>query len=200
MFMGGGYRDPNNPAIPFFGMMALIMFSLIYVFGSYNFAKRDRPRFEILARQVFDPGSTHLHYILFPPKYVIRGRFDGVPAYFTTYTNGRQGGRQEMIEVRVRHDLAIKRGARPRVSPEIMTALSPMLRLPDFDGLTLRSGRLPFYAYLSDGRPTVFGWGRGIHLSRLNPGLDPADIRADFELLLQSAHEMSSPSASVGDP
>ena len=187
MMMGGGYRDPNNPAIPFFGLMALITFSLIYGFGSYNFAKRDRPRFEILARDVFDPGSAHLRYVWFPPKYVIRGRFNGVPAYFTTYMDGRQGGRQEMIGARIRHDLVIKRGERPPISEEMMTALLPLLRLRGFDGLTLRSGRLPFFKYLSDGRPTVFGWGRGIHLNRLTPSLDPADIRGDFELLLQAA-------------
>lgn len=186
MNMGGGYRDPDNPAISFFGVMALITFSLIYVLGSFNLARRDRFRYEILAHSVFDPGTARISYVWFPPKYVVRGRFHGFPAYFTTYSDGRQGGRQEMIEIRIRHDLVIKRGTRPSIPPEIIAALTPLLHLPDFDGLTLRSGHLPFFKYLSDGRPGVFGWKPGIHLNRLNPHLDSSDIRGDFELLQQA--------------
>src|SRR5689334_1443258 len=115
-------RDPESPEFLFFVILALVGLLIFYAFGAYRVSKGQRPYYEMLAREVCDPGTGQARFIWFPPQYSFRGRYQGHPIRFAAATAGRQMRTHLFLNVPVHHDLKINRHTLPGTPAGIQQA------------------------------------------------------------------------------
>lgn len=186
-FRGAPMRDPDGSEIKYLVGLALLCITAFFVLGSYNFSRREKPKYVACARALFDPGTWHVRYVWFPSRYMMQGNINGHAVMITTLTNGRRVGRHVFLEWPARHILAVSEPQVKRLRPAERALVGKLVSLPDFRYLSVRAHNGLSWSALTDNRPLSFGLRAGINLCRMDPDLSPASLRRDFERVLAAA-------------